>query len=160
MLGIKLIDGYRKKCFIKAKQDISLWLQFMLVGRGSLSWIPLAALVSSNIMQRAARTQFSLVNPHTSQSQGIPTDSLATDTAFGENDWVVSLYGKTQSHSQRVWISQVISQQRKETDKKHNGKQLSIPALFLPEVERSFHTPLGFSKFVITWVLGKVRRNL
>ena len=54
--------------------------------KGSLSWIPLAVLVSRNIMQRVARTQFSLVNPHTTQSQGIPTDSLATDTAFGEND--------------------------------------------------------------------------
>ena len=81
-----MIEGYRKMCFIKAKQDLSLWLQFMLVGREASCGFPLAALVSSNIMQRATRTQFSLVNPHTTQSQGIPTDSLATDTAFGEND--------------------------------------------------------------------------
>lgn len=55
----------------------------MLVGRKPLAQFPLAALVSSNIMQRAALGPNLALSIHTSQSQGIPTDSLATDTAFG-----------------------------------------------------------------------------
>lgn len=147
-------------CFIKAKQDLSLWLQFMLVGREASCGFPLAALVSSNIMQRAPRTQFSLVNPHTSQSQGIPADSLATDTAFGENDWVVSLYGKTQSHSPKGMNKPEWFHCKEKKLIRSIMKNNIVCSSFVSSLRGVSIYPWAFLNLLITWVLGKVRRNL
>lgn len=142
-----MIDRYRKKCFIKAKQDISLWLGYACRKEASRGF-PLAALVSSNIMPWLSSDPiWPCQSTHKPKSRDSHRFSCNRHCLW-ENDSESVFMVKHSLILQRVWIShRVISQQEKKQIRSIMENKIVYSSFVSSWSWEEFPYTLGLSKF-------------